>query len=273
MANDVIQHDEMVLKWIVYKYPENEIKKGTDLLVRAGQEVVLFYNGNIADCYGPGRYTLDEEAMPKLIAFGERFVLPKKAVRTDIYFINTTVFMNNGWGTKDPIICKDPQLDIVRLKAFGTFAFKVADPKAFINSVAGTRLIGSGTQEAVRYISNTLSQMIAIVLAQTEHSVLEIAAHYIEIAQQLKEKAQSRMQDIGVELTEVQVEHIGTTDTVSESIDDFTGMQLAKKDFESFERYQMIKSMREGASKPGTATIDALGSALGREIGRIVDKD
>lgn len=273
MAKNIIQYEEPHFKWLVYKHIDNEIKKGTELLVRPGQEVVLCYDGKIADRFAPGRYTLNESAMPLLTAFGQRFVFPKNAVRTDIYFVNTTKFMNNGWGTKDPIICKDPELEIVRVKAFGTFTFKITDPAEFINVVFGTRILGSETSETTRYISNTLSQTAAIVLGESHYSILNMASHYGEIAEQLKREAALKLEGFGLELTDVQVEHIGATDSVNESVDDYTGMQLAKKDFETFERYQAIKSMREAASKPGTATVASVGTYLGKEVVKIVDTD
>ncbi len=273
MTKKPIQYEGLHRKWLVYKYFDNEIKKGTELLVRPGQEVVLCYDGQIADCFPPGRYTLSEKVMPKLTAFGQRFTFPKNFVRTDVYFVNTTKFMNNGWGTKNPIICKDPQLEIVRLKAFGTFAYQVSDPELFINTVFGTRIIGTETPETTRYISNTLSQTIAIALGETSYSILDIAAHYAEIAEQLKREAGLKLEELGIELTDVQVEHIGATDTVNESVDDYTGMMLAKKDFETFERYQAVKSMREAASKPGTATVSSVGTYLGKEVVKIIDTD
>lgn len=273
MAKNLIQYEEPHFKWLIYKHFDNEIKKETELLVRPGQEVILCYDGKIADRFAPGRYILNESSMPRIIAFGQRFVFPKNAVRTDIYFVDTTKFMNNGWGTKDPIICKDPQLEMVRLKAFGTFAFQISDPAQFINTVFGTRVFGSETSETCRYISNTMSQMVAVVLGEGGYSILEMAAHYAEIAEQLKREAALRLDGLGVKLTDVQVEHIGATDTVNASVDDYSGMQLAKKDFETFERYQAIKSMREAASRPGTTMVSAVGTYLGKEVVKIVDKD
>lgn len=273
MAKNLIQYEETHFKWLIYKHFDNEIKKGTELLVRPGQEVILCYDGKIADRFAPGRYTLNESSMPKIIAFGQRFVFPKNAVRTDLYFVNTTMFMNNGWGTKDPIICKDPQLELVRLKAFGTFTYQINDPAQFINTVFGTRIFGSETSEVNRYISNTLSQMIAVVLGENRYSILEMAAHYTEIADQLKRETALRLEGLGVELVDVRVEHIGATDTVNASVDDYTGMQLAKKDFETFERYQAIRGMREAASRPGNATVSTIGTYLGKEVVKIVDKD
>ena len=273
MAKNLIQYEEPHFKWLIFKHFDNEIKKGTELLVRPGQEVILCYDGRIADRFAPGRYMLNESSMPRLIAFGQRFIFPRNSVRTDLYFVNTTRFMNNGWGTKDPVICKDPQLEIVRLKAFGTFAYQISDSAQFINTVFGTRIFGSETSETTRYISNTLSQTVAIVLGECKYSILDMAAHYSEIAEQLKREASLRLEGLGVELVEVQVEHIGATDTVNESVDDYTGMQLAKKDFETFERYQAVKSMREAASKPGSATVSVVGSYLGKEVVKIVDKD
>ncbi len=273
MAKNLIQYEELHFKWLIFKHFDNEIKKGTELLVRPGQEVILCYDGKIADRFAPGRYTLNEASMPRLIAFGQRFVFPKNSVRTDIYFVNTTSFMNNGWGTKDPVICKDPELQIVRLKAFGTFAYRISDPAQFINTVFGTRVFGSETSETTRYISNTLSQTVAVVLGENRYSILDMASHYSEVADSLKREAALRLEELGVELVDVQVEHIGATDSVNDSVDDYSGMQLAKKDFETFERYQAIKSMREASSKPGTATVSVVGTHLGKEIVKIVDKE
>lgn len=244
MSNQIIQHEDLHFKWLVHKYPSNNVKKGTELLVRPGQEVVLVYDGQIADCYAPGKYILNDESMPRLFSFGERFTFPRNAVRTDVYFVNTTLFMNNGWGTKDPIICKDTELDLVRLTAFGTFAFQISDAPTFIQTVFGTRLLGTETSETTVYISNSLSESAAIVLSGLEYSVLNMAKHYDEIADMLNEKTSMRLQDIGVTLSEVKVEHIGTSTEVNSSIDEYTGLKIAKRDFKAYKQYTRIKNHR-----------------------------
>ncbi len=273
MSNEVIQYAELDRKWLVYKYPNNEIKKGTSIIVRPGQEVVLCQDGMIADRFGTGRYTLDENTLPRLIALGGKFVFPKNAIATDIYFVNTTIFMNNGWGTKDPVICKDAKLGVVRLTAFGTFSFKIENAPKFIENVFGTRLLGSETSETIRYISTALSETIATVLGESEYSVLSMSQHYDELAEKMKKNSPRRMQDIGVTLTDVYVEHIGTTDQVNETIDDYSSMKLVQNEFDDFERFQNLKRAKEEVSRPGVATINIHENYGSTEAGRIVDKD
>ena len=96
MSRDLIQYTELNLKWIVFKIPTNVIKKGTELLVRPGQVAVTLQDGQIADIYSPGKYELNEKSMPRFTALGGAFHTLKRTTRVDIYFVNTTLFMNNG---------------------------------------------------------------------------------------------------------------------------------------------------------------------------------
>ncbi len=272
MAKQVIQYAELGAKWLVFKIPDSLIKKGTELLVRPGQEVVLCHNGMIADSFGPGRYELNEKSMPRLISYGERFVFPKNAVRTDIYFVNTTKFMNNGWGTKDPIIRKDKELDIIRLRAFGTYTFQISKASEFIAAIFGARILGTEKSEVITYLSSLISETVAGALGKVSYSIFDLSVHYPEIGCIIKQNAMIRLQEMGIELTEVLVEHIGTTDAMNDSLDDYTGMQLAKRDFETFEKYQKIKGNREHPVSPGMATINTYINENGHTVSRIVDK-
>ncbi len=249
-----------------FKYPESIIKKNTTLLVRPGQLVVSANNGIIADVYNPGMYKLNNESMPRLVLMGQAFRKMKNSVRTDLYFINTTLFMNNGWGTKDPVIRHDKELELVRLTAFGNFSFRITDPIKFINEVFGTRLIGSETSETIAYISNIISQYIALALGESEFSIIDMAIHYGDIAEALKVDVNKRLETIGIQIVDLIVENIGTTDKTSKAIDEYSEMNLVKKDFDTYERFQQIKAKRDAASTPGNAMAVEVGMELGKKL-------
>ena len=273
MDNKLIQFEGTCEKWVVYKHPTNAIKRGTQLLIRPGQCAVICYDGQTAGCYEPGKYTLNEKNMPCAFDLSDKLPFQHNKTYTDIYFINTTVFVNNGWGTKDPIIRKDTELGLVRLTAYGRFSFKVTDSEAFLNAVFGGREFGMGTSGVMQYISGILSETSAITLGRVTYSMFDMAGYYADIGEQLRKDAAERMMDFGITLTEVNVEHIGTTDAVNEVIDDYAGMKLAFKDIEAYEKYQTIKNWSKNGVKPRNATVVTVGTVNGRELVKISDKD
>lgn len=271
MAKRVIQYSETASKWIVRKLPGVPLWKTTHLVVKMGQIVVLTYNGIVKDVYGPGGYILKPPSIPGLGYLTHALGIGDKAPIIDIYYINSTIFLNNGWGTKDPIIRKDKELDIVRLTAFGNYSFRIKDAKTFVEEVAGSRLVAADTPQTIAYISNMVSQYIAVSLSESNFSIIDIGAHYKDIAEIILADANRHLDGLGIQLTDLIVENVGVTSKVGKSIDEYSAMNLAKRDFDSYERYQRSKSMREAASVPGNAIAMELGAVMGKQIARIAD--
>lgn len=268
MKRRIIQTEELHSKYATLKFPQEEVDSELELLVKPGQSAAIYCDGVLTKVFSPGRYKIAQECQlhekRKFWNIGGRKAL------VDIYFIDTTVFMNNGWGTKNPILRRDSEFDFIRLRAFGKYAFRITDSEKFINTVFGTRIIGSETTEICNYVSNMISEEIAIALSESQDSVLDLATQYTSIAARIKNSVNSKLNECGVLVTEVIVEHIGSTDKVSDTFDDFTSMQIAKRDFEHYKEFMQTKA--EAATvTPGNATVAVLVNHDKMELGKVTD--
>lgn len=179
---DVIEFvDESPNKLLVSKFVRkgDEIKQGARLIVRNGQAAVFVHRGQIADVFGSGNYKLSTGNLPLLSALAAIPTLFNSPIKSDLYFINTTQFINNRWGTKNPIIKRDPEMGIVRITSFGTYSFKVSDPKTFMTEVFGARSLNM-TYDIVEYLTSFVGEAIAQCLGESTQSVIDLATHTIE---------------------------------------------------------------------------------------------
>src|SRR6476620_12624795 len=169
-----------------YRFPDDdkEIKRGAQLIVRESQIVQFVYLGQFGDKFGPGKYTLTTDNIPiltRLQGWKYGFESPFKA---DVYFVNTRVFTGNKWGTSNPVMVRDQDFGIVRLRAFGTYDFRVVDVPRFLKEVAGTddhfRL-----DEFTDVMRSRLVSVFSEALAQSKVPALDIATRYSELGEAL----------------------------------------------------------------------------------------
>src|SRR5437667_2881792 len=123
-----------------YRFPDEdkEIKRGAQRIVRESHMAQFVYLGQFGDLFGPGKHTLTTANIPvltRLLGWKYGFESPFKA---DVYFVTTRLFTGNKWGTSNPVMVRDQDLGIVRLRAFGTYDFRVVDVPRFLKEVAGT---------------------------------------------------------------------------------------------------------------------------------------
>src|SRR6187200_1632199 len=137
---EIIQWEDDSRDTISWRFPDEdkEIKRGAQLIVRESQNCQFIYLGQFGDTFGPGKHTLVTENIPilsTLQGWKYGFESPFKA---DVYFVNTRLFTGNKWGTSNPIMLRDPDFGIVRVRAFGTYDFRIVDPRLFLKEVAGS---------------------------------------------------------------------------------------------------------------------------------------
>ena len=267
----VVSLEDNCGKWLARKLDATEFHKDRTLIVRQGQVATVYINGQLDKIYEPGEYVL--KGISKSQQLSRQLGSSKNKKIYDIYFLNTTEFMDAGWGTKDPVIRRDKEFGIVRLTAFGTFSFKLIDYQQYIENTVGARINNSGTYESVNHITSLISQYIAMALNDVGYSVVDMAGHYNEIAELIKCDVNRRLTNNGVIITGLIVENIGTTGAISKAIDEYSEMNLVKNDMESYERFQKAKAMREASVTPGNAVAMELGEAFGKKMAKIVDTD
>ena len=174
---------------LVYRFPvyNQEIKMGAQLTVRENQAALFINEGKAADLFGPGRYEISTQNVPILTTlrgWKYGFQSPFKA---EIYFFNTRLYTDLKWGTTNPVMMRDADFGMIRIRAFGTYAMKIADPKVFFNTVVGTQGLTT-TDEVTGQLRSIILSKLSDAIAESKIPALDIAAKYDELSAFGKQK-------------------------------------------------------------------------------------
>ena len=239
----------------------HEIKYGAKLTVREGQAAVFVHEGQLADVFTPGLYMLETNNMPvmtKLNHWDHGFRSPFKS---EIYFVNTTRFTDQKWGTKNPVICRDPEFGPVRIRAFGTYSVRVTDPARFLTEIVGTD--GEFTMDEISFqIRNILVQAFTQVIAKSGIPVLDMAANLADLSTLVGRQISMTIAEYGLELPELYIENISLPEAVEAALDKRSSMGIIG-DLTSFMQYSAAEAM----GQPGGAAGGALGAGVGAGLG------
>lgn len=271
---DVIEYEDISNKILVYKYvrPDgsNEIKQGAQLIVRESQKAVFLKSGTLADIFDAGTHTLSTNNLPvlsKLGAFPFGFISP---IISDIFFVSTRQFIDNEWGTKNPIIKRDAELNMMRIKAFGKFAFRVIDIEKFMKEFVGTKGIIL-TFEIIQYLSSMITEAFAVTAGSSDISILDLASEYRSFSEVVQIEANKRAQELGIEFSDVLIENVSLPEEVEKLIDEQSGIGMAKKDMNTFMQYQTARAMRDASKQKGGLAGLGAGMAFGKHIANTVE--
>jgi len=259
---DVIHWTDDTRDTLVWRFERegHEIKYGAKLTVREGQAAVFVHEGQLADVFTPGLYMLETNNLPILTTLQHWDHGFKSPFKSEIYFVNTTRFGNLKWGTKNPIICRDPEFGPVRLRAFGTYAIRVTDPGRFMTEIVGTD--GEFTKDEISFqIRNILVQEISRVLASSGIPVLDMAANTADLAKLVVKAIEPTLSAYGLAIPEFYIENISLPDEVERVLDKRTSMGIVG-DLGRFAQYSAAEAMTRAAENPGTA-----GAGMGMGIG------
>ena len=263
----VIEWSDPSTTTIVYKYPmedRDESMNGCQLIVRESQVAMLVSSGQIADVYGPGNHKLTTQNMPiltKLASWKYGFDSPFKA---DVFYVNTKQFFDLKWGTTSPIMLRDADFGPIRIRARGTYSFKVSEPATFMREIFGTNQQYS--TDALRdYFKTIIISEFADTIGEARIPALDIAAKYREIGDLLKQNLGSDFGKIGVEICNMVVEAITLPEEVEKVLDQRTSVGIMSDKMGSFTQYQAAQAMRDAASNPGG--VAGMGVGLGAGVG------
>jgi membrane protease subunit (stomatin/prohibitin family) len=257
---------------ILYRFPVQgqEIKNGARLTVRESQSAVFVYQGQIADVFSPGLYTIDGGNTPiltKLGAWKYGFNSPFKA---EVYFVNTKQFTDLKWGTPNPVMMRDADFGMVRLRAFGIYSMRVADPAAFIKEVAGTNA-HFVTGDIEGQLKRTLVSGFSDALAESKIAALDLASNYDELSQFTRSKLDEEFKSFGLQLAKFIVENISLPSEVEAAMDKRTSMGVIG-DVGRYAQFQAADAMRDAAQNPsggaGTGAGLGAGFAIGNAMAR-----
>lgn len=263
-----------VIEWLddssntmMYRFPvkDQEIKNGAKLTVRESQAAVFVFQGQIADVFGPGLHTIDGGNTPilsKIGAWKYGFNSPFKA---EVYFVNTKQFTDLKWGTMNPIMMRDADFGMVRLRAFGIYSMRVTDPRAFIKEAAGTNGRFE-TEDIEGQLKRTLVSGFTDALGESKIAALDLASNYDELSTFARKKLNEEFKSFGLELTKFFVENISLPPEVEAAMDKRTSMGVIG-DVNRYAQFQAADAMRDAANNPSGGAGMGAGLGAGFAIG------
>src|SRR5919198_1952972 len=257
-----------VIEWLddssntlLYRFPvkDQEIKNGAQLIVRETQAAVFVHEGQIADVFGPGRYSVEGGNTPILSKLGAWKYGFNSPFKSEVYFVNTKQFTDRKWGTSNPVMMRDSDFGMVRLRAFGIYSMRVADPRELIKQIAGTnaRFV---TEDIEGQLRRTLVSGFSDALAESKIAALDLASNYDELSTFSKQKLQDEFKSLGLELTKFVVENISLPQEVEAAMDKRTQMGVLG-DLGRYTQFEAAQAMRDAAQNPGGGA--GLGAGLG----------
>lgn len=265
---DIIEWTDDSRDTLSYRFPDEDkaIKKGAQLIVRESQVVQFMYLGQFGDTFGPGKHSLVTDNIPVLTrieSWKYGFESPFKA---DVYYLNTRLFTGNKWGTANPIMARDADFGIVRLRAFGTFDFRIIDPKLFLKEVAGSDQ-NFRLDEFADTMRSRIVSVFSEALAESKVPVLDVATRYSELGDALLPIINPAVgSKYGLEITSFILENVSVPPEVEQAIDKRSSM-AAIGNLNDYVKYQMGQGMASGTGGgAGTAAELAVGFGIAQQM-------
>ena len=258
---DVIEWKDDSNDTMVYRYDRNgkEIMMGAQLTVRESQVAIMVNEGQLADVFGPGRYELKTQNMPILTALKSWKYGFNSPFKAEVYFVNTKQFLDQKWGTSNPVMMRDAEFGMVRLRAFGIYSFRVVDASAFLKEVFGTNALMT-VDGVTGQIKRTLVSGLSDAIAQSKIPALDLAANYDELSQYALNAVSPRIASLGLKLESLVIENISLPEEVEKAMDRRTSMGVVG-DLNQYTQFQAAEAMREAANNPGGMA--GVGASLG----------
>ena len=260
---DLIEHPDESSDEIVHRVPENgsgEFRLGSQLVVRESQQAVFFRHGKALDVFGPGRHTISTNNIPLLtgligIPFGG-----DSPFRAEVYFVSMREFTDMKWGTQQSLVYRDTDFGMVRLRAFGTYSMRVADPQLFVVQVVGTR--GAYSTAAIDdFLKGVIISEFNDLLGETQTSLLDLPRMTNELATTARNALTDDFTRLGLSLTTFQIGAISPPEEVQQRIDERSGM-AALGDMRTYTQYKTAQAIGDAANNPGSGG-DVAGAGVG----------
>lgn len=264
---DVVQHPNERSDEIVFREPQHgagEFTFGTQLIVREGQAAVFFRDGKALDVFGPGRHTLSTNNLPLLAGLTGLVFGGNSPFTAEVYFVSMREFPDLRWGTAQPVVFRDNDFGMVRLRAFGSYAMRVADPQLFVQQVVGSR--GAYTTGLIEdYLRGVVVNEFNDLLGSVHTSLLDLPGQSAEIAAAMRNALSDDFRRLGLDLTSFNVVAITPPEEVQRRIDERTGMAVLG-DPKQYLQFETAKSLGGDAGSPALNPAQTgleLGAGLG----------
>jgi membrane protease subunit (stomatin/prohibitin family) len=272
---DVLQWTEDGDGTLAWRYPMEgmEIQNGAALTVRESQMAVFVNEGKVADVFGPGNHKLSTQTLPVLTYLKNWDKLFESPFKSDLYFFSTRQQLDCKWGTPQPITIRDKDFGAVRLRAFGNFAFRIADPKLFHTEISGTRDMYS-VADVEGQLRGLVLQNISNAIASSGIAFLDLAANQQMFAAALTKELLPAYAAIGLKLEGMTVQNVSLPEELQKILDQKIGMGMVGNDMGKFMQYQTAQSIpkfAEGAGSGGGGIAgDAMGLGAGMAMGQVL---
>ncbi len=260
---DVIHWTEPEDGILAYRFPmqDMEIQNGGKLTVRDSQMAVFVNEGRIADVFGPGLYTLSTQTLPILTYLMNWDKAFKSPFKSDVYFFSTRLQTNQRWGTATPITIRDKEFGAVRMRGYGIYSYKVADPKIFYEKVSGTRETYR-VADLEGQLRNTIIGVMTGTFASSSVPFLDMAANQLELGNKIMESMKPAFTNLGLSLETFVVENISLPDELQKVLDQRISMNMIG-DMNKFTQYNVAQSIPIAAANEGQGGIAGIGVGLG----------
>lgn len=261
---DVIEWVEPEDGILAYRYPmqDYEIQNGGQLTVRDSQMALFVNEGQIADLFPPGLFTLNTRTLPILTYLKNWDKAFQSPFKSDIYFFSTRLQTNQHWGTPNPITIRDKEFGAVRLRSFGIYSYKLSDPKAFYSKVSGTRQLYR-VVNLEGQLRNTIIGRMTDTFANSQVAFLDMAANQVALADKIAEQIKPAFADLGLALDTFVVENLSLPDELQKVLDQRIQMNLVG-DVGRYTQFQAAQSIPIAAANEGGGA--GIGAGLGAGI-------
>ena len=274
MALEVIEHHDPTGEEIVYRFPQEgsaEIKMGAQLVVHEVQEAVMYRDGKALDVFGPGRHTLSTQNIPLL---GKVIGAPfggDSPFRVSVVFVNKKTFIDQKWGTREPVVFRDSELGMVRLRAFGNYSYRIADSQLFVNTVVGSQGLFE-TSRLQDFYRDVIVSRLNDLLGETLKTIFDLARYYDELGAASKARLAEDFAKYGVDLADFYINSITPPDEVQEKMDERAAMGAVgdMNTYMQFKAAQAIQDAAEGGGGEGGAAGAGMGLGLGAGFGAMM---
>ena len=275
---DILEWTESGDGTLAWRYPMagNEIQYGGSLTVRESQLAVFVNEGKIADVFGPGMHKLTTQTLPVLTYLKNWDKLFQSPFKSDVYFFSTRQQIDRRWGTTQPVTIRDKDFGAVRLRAFGNYAYAVADARLFHTAISGTRDRYT-VEDLDGQLRGLMLQHISDAVAQSGVPFLDLAANQVEFARQLLDASAAEFTKLGLVLASVTVQNVSLPEELQKIMDQKIGMGMVGGDMGKFMQYQTAQAIPEfakgaagGGGGGGGVVGDAIGLGAGVALGQVM---
>jgi excisionase family DNA binding protein len=257
------QPEEMVRR--LPEYGAGDFRFGSQVIVREFQQAVFFRDGKAYDTFGPGRHTITTANAPLLSNLIGQATSGRTPFPAEVYFVSMREFVDQKWGTAEPIPLRDSDLGLVRLRAFGTFSMQVSDPALFVNKIVGGQGIYE-TPQIVRFLRGIIVAKLTDFLGELKKGLFDLPALYDEIGAGSKAKVQDDFANVGIQLKTLYVNSISPTEETAKAIDERASMG-AIGDMQKYLQFQTARGIRDASQAGGGGGSGLAGAGVGLGAG------